>query len=115
VFNRGFWDGWYLGASLGERSEVYGSAASVRKALVGVCLNYYPKAGVAEFKLEAAPLSRGDSVLITGPTTGAVEAVLEEIRVDGAPAERAEKGSRFTAKVPEKIREGDKLYMTGAT
>ncbi len=111
VFNRGFWDGWYLGAKIGERTGEYGSEATVRKTLVGECVNYYAKAGIGEFRLDAAPVPRGASLLATGPTTGALEFVLDEPRVDGEPVERAEKGSVFTAAVPERVRKGDRLYV----
>ena len=110
VFNRGFWDGWYLGATEGERTDAYGSKAAVKKALVGVCVNHFPKAGVAEFLLESGGLSRGDEILVTGPTTGALGAVVDELRIDDVSVERAEKGSRFTSRVPDKVRAGDKLY-----
>jgi len=110
VFNRGFWDGWYLGADRGERTDAYGSKATARKALIGVCLNHFPKAGVAEFLLESGGLSRGDELLVTGPTTGALTLRATELRVEGETVERAGKGSSFTVPVPEKVRKGDKLY-----
>ena len=110
VFNRGFWDGWYLGATLAEHTDAYGSKATAKKTLVGVCANHYPKAGAAEFLLESGGVARGDELLVTGPTTGAVAFRAEELRIDGERVERADKGSRFTVGVPEKIRQGDKLY-----
>ncbi|MFA6506417.1 MAG: peptidase U32 family protein [Treponemataceae bacterium] len=110
VFNRGFWDGWYLGAQVSELTDSYGSKATVKKSLIGVCLNYFSKMGAAEFILEAGSLSRGDRFLVTGPTSGAIESIAEQIRVDEQCVEQACKGSRFTVGVPEKVRKGDKLY-----
>lgn len=110
VFNRGFWDGWYLGAQLGERASCYGSEAAVVKVLLGVCVNHYPKAAVAEFLLESGALSAGDEILVTGRTTGALRCAASELRRDGTPCARAEKGDTVTVPVPEKVRPGDKLY-----
>jgi putative protease len=110
VFNRGFWDGWYLGAQLGERTDSYGSKATTKKVLIGVCLNYFPKAGAAEFLLESGSLARGDGILVTGPTTGALRTDVAELRVEEVVVDRVEKGSSFTSPVPEKVRKGDKLY-----
>jgi len=110
VFNRGFWDGWYLGSQLGERTDAYGSKATMKKVLIGVCLNYFPKAGAAEFLLEAGGLLRGDGILVAGPTTGALRMDATELRVDDTVVEAVEKGSSLTLPVPEKVRKGDKLY-----
>ena len=110
VFNRGFWDGWYLGAQRGERTDAYGSKATIKKALIGVCVNYFPKVGTAEFLLESGGLARGDEILVTGPTTGALRTEVMELRVEDAVTECAEKGSSLTIPVPEKVRKGDKLY-----
>lgn len=111
VFNRGFWDGYYLGQKLGEWSEVYGSKATRRKTYIGKGMNYFDKLGVAEFLVETKSISRGDEILITGPTTGAVEMVLDEIRVDDQVVDRVEKGTRFSFRCPEKIRRSDKLFL----
>ena len=110
VFNRGFWDGYYLGQRLGEWSKNYGSEATERKVYVGKGMKYFSNIGVAEFLVEAAELSVGDKILITGPTTGAVFAVLEEARVNLKPVQTVKQGDRFSMKVEEKIRPSDKLF-----
>ena len=109
VFNRGFWNGYYLGQRLGEWSSNYGSEATERKVYVGKGIKYFSNIGVAEFQVEAAELSVGDKLLITGPTTGAVFATLDEARVDLKPVQTVQKGERFSMKL-DKIRPSDKLY-----
>ena len=110
VFNRGFWDGYYLGQKLGEWSEVYGSKATRRKEYLGRGNNYFPNIGVGEFIMETKSLKLGDEVLITGPTTGAVEIKVEELRLDDMPVQEVKKGDRFSMKLDVKIRRSDKLY-----
>jgi U32 family peptidase len=110
VFNRGFWNGYYLGERLGAWSANYGSLATKRKVYVGKGTNYFPKIGVAEFLLETQDLKVGDEVLITGPTTGAVEMVVSELRVDLTPVEVVTKGMCFSMPVDVKIRRADKLF-----
>lgn len=110
VFNRGFWNGYYLGQRLGEWSSNYGSEATERKVYVGKGMKYFNNIQVAEFLVEAAELSVGDKLLITGPTTGAVFATLEEARVDLKPIQTVQKGERFSMKIEDKIRPNDKLY-----
>jgi len=110
VFNRGFWDGYYLGQRLGEWSSNYGSLATQRKIYVAKGLNYLPNIGVGEFKMEVGSLKVGDEIYITGPTTGLVHSKIEEIRVDLKPVEEAVKGEVFSIKLDEKIRRSDKLY-----
>lgn len=110
VFNRGFWDGYYLGQRLGEWSSNYGSGATKRKVYVGKGITFYSKLGVAEFQLEAQTLKRGDEILVTGPTTGAVYHTLDEIQMQHEIVEEINKGDRFAIKFPEKIRPGDKLF-----
>jgi len=110
VFNRGFWDGYYLGQRLGEWSKNYGSLASKRKLYIGKCTNYFGNIGVAEFKLETNNLKVGDEIVITGPTTGVVETLVSEIRVDLKPVEEGKKGERISVPIPEKLRRSDKLY-----
>jgi len=110
VFNRGFWDGYYLGQRLGEWSSNYGSEATERKVYVGKGMKYFGNLEVAEFLVEAAELSVGDKLLITGPTTGAVFATLEEARVDLKPVQTVKKGERFSMKISDKIRPSDKLF-----
>ena len=110
VFNRGFWDGWYLGQTLGEWSDRHGSHASKRKVYVGKGMNYFSKSGVGEFLVEAQPLRLGDEVVITGPTTGLIECRVEEIRVDLQPVEECPQGQRCSIPLPRKIRPSDRLY-----
>ena len=110
VFNRGFWDGYYLGQRLGEWSKNYGSVATKRKLYIGKGMNYFSKLKVAEFKMETGHLKVGDKILVAGPTTGIVEASVEEIRVDLKPVEETKKGERFSIKLDQIIRRSDKLY-----
>ncbi len=111
VFNRGFWNGYYLGQRLGEWTKNYGSLATRKKVYAGRCTNYFRNIGVAEFTIEAAAVHAGDELLVTGETTGAYECVAEDIRVDEKPAEVAEKGTAFSIKTDKLIRRGDKLYI----
>ena len=110
VFNRGFWDGYYLGRKLGEWSGKYGSSATKRKVYLGKGMNYFSKIGVAEFLIESQSLSIGDEILITGPTTGVVESKVEEIRVDLKNVKATVKGEYCSIPIPTKIRRADKLY-----
>ena len=110
VFNRGFWDGYYLGQRLGEWSHNYGSKATHKKVYIGKCTNFFQKIGVAEFLLEAQTLSVGDEILVTGETTGAYEDVVEEVRVDLKPVETVEKGTYFSIKTKDVVRRNDKLF-----
>jgi U32 family peptidase len=110
VFNRGFWDGYYLGQPLGEWSEVYGSAATTRKQYVGKGTNYFDRIGVAEFLIENEDISIGDEILIIGPTTGVIEIRVSELRVENKNVERATKGELCSLPVSSVIRRSDKLY-----
>lgn len=110
VFNRGFWDGWYLGAQTIETTKDYGSSATEKKVYVGKCLNYFSKSGVGHFHLEAGSLRKGDRYLVTGPTTGAVIGSVDAMRADETETENAVKGGEVTFRVPERIREHDRLY-----
>lgn len=110
VFNRGFWDGYYLGQRLGEWSEVHGSAATRKKERAGRVTNYYARPGVAECRLESGELRVGDRVLFTGPTTGAEEETVRELRLDVLPVERVQKGALFSMPTAVKVRRGDVLY-----
>lgn len=110
VFNRGFWNGYYLGQRLGEWSKNYGSEATERKVYAGKGIKYFSNLGVAEFLVEAAEIKKGDKLLITGPTTGALFLTLEEARVNLKPVDVVHKGEHVSFKVPEKIRPSDKLY-----
>ena len=110
VFNRGFWDGYYLGQRLGEWSQNYGSEATHRKVYIGRVTNYYNKIGVAEILIEAQNLKVGDEILITGETTGAYEDVVEELRQEQAPVDEVKKGTIFSIKTKELVRRNDKVY-----
>lgn len=110
VFNRGFWDGYYLGQKLGEWSEVYGSAATEKKQYVGKGQKYFSRLGVGEFYIEAGSFSVGDKLLIIGPTTGALYVTATDIHGDNGSIDKAEKGMRVAIPVPEKVRPSDKLY-----
>lgn len=110
VFNRGFWNGYYLGQRLGEWSAHYGSQANRRKVYVGKCTNYFGKIGVAEFVVEAQPLAVGDEILVTGSTTGAYEDKVEEIRTDMQSVSAVGKGVYFSIKTKTPLRRNDKLY-----
>lgn len=110
VFNRGFWDGYYLGQRLGEWSMNYGSEATKRKIYIGKGLKYFSNIGVAEFLMETQSLKVGDEILITGPTTGAVTQIVDEIRVDLQSVEETVKGEKFSIKLTDKIRPSDKLF-----
>ncbi len=110
VFNRGFWDGYYLGRKMGEWSNQYGSQAKKRKVYVAKALNYFSNLGVGEFAMETGELNIGDEIIITGPTTGVIEQKVEEIRVELQVVEKTSKGERFSIPVSEKIRRADKIY-----
>jgi len=111
VFNRGFWNGYYLGQRLGEWSSKYGSSATRVKKYIAKGVKTFSKLGVAEFLLEAGTLSVGDEVIISGPTTGAIFLTIEEIQVDCKPVSQAVKGQSFSIKVPGKIRPSDRMYL----
>lgn len=111
VFNRGFWDGYYQGQTLGEWNKHYGSLATKKKVYCGKGMKYFSKLGVAEFLIEANELHLGDKLLITGPTTGVMYVTADEIRFDLTPVEIAKKGWRVSIPVPDKVRPSDKLYI----
>lgn len=111
IFNRGFWNGYYLGQRLGEWTSKYGSSATRIKVYCAKGIRYFSKIGVAEFQMEAGELHVGDEVIITGPTTGAVPVKIEEIRVDLKPVEMTRKGERFSIKIADKIRPSDKMFL----
>ena len=110
VFNRGFWNGYYLGQRLGEWTHRYGSAATRQKVYVGKGIKYFSRLGVAEFEIEAGELHKGDEIVITGPTTGAIIQQVEEIRYELESVDKAVKGQRISIPVKEKVRPSDKLY-----
>lgn len=111
VFNRGFWDGYYQGQLLGEWTRKPGSSATEKKTYCAKGVRYYSKLGVAEFKVEACELHRGNRILITGPTTGALYATAEEIRFDLRPVDVAKKGWHISIPIPQKVRRNDKLFI----
>ena len=111
VFNRGFWDGYYLGARLGEWSEVYGNKAARKKVYAAKVTNYFSKLGVAEILVEAGEINVGDEILIIGPSTGCIEHKVAEIRVDLKPVPKAVKGDLCSIPIAEKLRRSDKLYI----
>lgn len=110
VFNRGFWDGYYLGQTMGEWNRGYGSMATEKKVQVGKVVNYFAKLGVAEVAVEAADFKLGDRLLITGNTTGVMYLDATEIRYDLKPVDRAEQGTRVSIPVTGKVRRNDKLF-----
>ena len=110
VYNRGFWSGYYLGQKLGEWSKGSGSHATQKKVYVGKGVHYFPKANVGEFKIEAYDIHVGDTILVTGPTTGAKEMEVKEIYVEEKNADKAQKGDSCTLKLDFRIRPSDKLY-----
>lgn len=110
VFNRGFWDGYYLGRKMGEWSKEHGSSATKKKIYLGVGRKYFDKIQVGEFMMETHSLKKGDEIIITGPKTGIIKTKVEEIRMNDNPVEEVKKGDVFSIKVPEKIRPSDKLY-----
>lgn len=115
IFNRGFWNGYYLGQRLGEWTSKYGSSATRTKVYAAKGVRYFSNIGVAEFLMENGELSVGDEVVITGPTTGAVIMTVEEIRVDLKTVEKAVKGDRFSIKTEVKIRPSDKMFKWVST
>ena len=115
VFNRGFWNGYYLGQRAGEWTRHYGSNATERKVYAGKAIRYFSNIGVAEFLVEAAELHVGDKLLITGHTTGAMYVTLDEARVNLKPVDTVKKGAHVSFKVPERIRPNDKLYIMRPT
>ena len=110
VYNRGFWDGYYMGGKFGEWTEDYGNQATQRKMYIGKITNYFNKIGVAEIKIESHDLVVGDEIKIIGETTGVYEAVVDEVRLDLDPVDKVIKGELCSIKVTDIVRRGDKLY-----
>ena len=110
VFNRGFWDGYYQGQKMGEWTKEYGNKATEKKVLIGKVMKYFSRLGVAEIAVEANTFAKGDKLLITGNTTGAMFLNADEIRYDLKPVEVAEQGWRVSIPVPDKVRPNDKLF-----
>lgn len=110
VYNRGFWSGYYLGQKLGEWSANPGSNATQKKVYVGKGVHFFPKTNIAEFKIEAYDIKIGDKIMITGPTTGVQELVINEMLVNDNCLEKASKGDSCTLKLPFRVRNSDKLY-----
>ncbi|MBP3303558.1 MAG: U32 family peptidase [Muribaculaceae bacterium] len=111
VFNRGFWDGYYLGQRLGEWSSKYGSSATKVKRYIAKGVRYFPKLGVGEFLMEAGELHPGDEIVITGTDTGAIIMTADELRLEYDPVKVVRKGDSFSLKVPRKIRPSDRMYL----
>ncbi len=111
IFNRGYWNGYYMGERLGEWSAKYGSSATRVKSYAGKAMRYFSKIGIGEFLMEAGELHTGDEVVITGPTTGALIFTIKELRFDLKPVDCVTKGQLFSMPVPEKVRPSDKLYF----
>lgn len=111
IFNRGFWDGYYLGQRLGEWSAKYGSSATRTKRYVAKATRYFQKLGVAEFRMEAGEIRTGDEIIVIGPTTGALIFKAGEMRLDSGPVEKVKKGDLFSVAVPAKVRLSDRLYI----
>ena len=110
IYNRGFWSGYYLGQKLGEWSKGSGSHATQKKVYIGKGTHFFPKAEVGEFKIEAYNINVGDTILVTGPTTGAQELVVDELLVNDQKLSEGVKGDLVTIKLPFRIRQSDKLY-----
>ena len=110
VYNRGFWDGYYLGRTMGEWTERYGSQATQTKIYVGKITNYFANINVAEIKMESGDMQLGDKIMIMGPTTGVYEDTLSEIRVDLKPVPQTAKGDMCSIPTSEVVRRGDKVY-----
>ena len=113
VFNRGFWDGYYMGRKMGEWSERYGSQATENKVFLGKVTNYYNRPMVAEMKIETAEnLKVGDTLMVIGQTTGVYSAVVEELRLGhkAIPVEEVKQGNVFSVKTTEMLHRGDKVY-----
>ncbi len=111
VFNRGFWEGYYLGRTMGEWSERYGSQATQRKIYVGKISNYFARLGVAEITLETRSVKTGDALMVIGPTTGVMDFIVDEMRVDNRVVEVSEKGQKCSLKVEQTVRRGDKVFL----
>ena len=110
VFNRGFWDGYYQGQKMGEWTKDYGNKATEKKVLIGKVIKYFSRLGVAEVAVEANTFAKGEKLLITGNSTGAMFLNAEEIRYDLNPVDKAEQGWRVSIPVPDKVRPNDKLF-----
>ena len=111
VFNRGYWNGYYLGQRLGEWSSKYGSSSTRVKQYAAKAIRHFPKIGVGEFLMEAGELKVGDEVVVTGPTTGALIFKVPELRFDLKPVDKVTKGQLFSMPVPDKVRASDRLYI----
>ncbi|MBO6486885.1 MAG: U32 family peptidase [Pelagibacteraceae bacterium] len=110
VYNRGFWDGYYLGQKIGEWTGAHGSKATKKKIYLGKAKKYFTKIQVAEFDLEAQHLKEGDNILIAGKTTGIIETIVAEIRINDKQVQGVKKGDNFSIKLNHKVRPSDKLY-----
>ena len=111
MFNRGFWDGYYLGRKMGEWSERYGSQATENKVYLGLVKNYFARIGVAEAQMQTAEtLKPGDEIMVIGETTGVYRATVDELRLERDPVAEVRQGHRFSFATSSPLRRGDKLY-----
>lgn len=110
VYNRGFWDGYYLGRTMGEWNNEYGSKSTKKKVYLGRGIKYFDKAGIGEFQMESHSLNIGDEIIVIGPTTGYIHAVVSQLMVNDTLVETAKKGDTFTTPIPDKVRASDKIY-----
>lgn len=114
VYNRGFWDGYYLGRKMGEWNDSYGSKATEKKIYIGKGLKYFKKIGIGEFLLESHSLKKGDNILITGPTTGIIKTIVNELRVDDKTVNQVKRNENFSLPIDQVIRPSDKMYKIEA-
>jgi len=110
VYNRGYWEGYYMGSKFGEWTEDYGNQATQRKMYIGKVTNYFSKIGVAELKIESHDLKPGEEIKIIGPTTGVYEDIVAELRLELEPVQQVVKGDICSLPVKDIVRRGDKLY-----
>jgi putative protease len=115
VFNRGFWDGYYLGRKMGEWNDEYGSKATKKKIYIGKGIKYFEKIGIGEFKIESQSLEVGDEIMISGPTTGIIQTAITEMRINDVKSEIAKRGETISIPINVKIRASDKLYKMKST
>lgn len=114
VYNRGFWEGYYLGRELGEWSAVHGSLATQKKIYIGIIANYFVRSGIAHVRMDSHDLQVGDKIEVLGPTTGVYEAVIESLVVDDKPVNKTVKGENPTFHVTRRLRRNDKVYKVVA-
>jgi U32 family peptidase len=114
VYNRGFWEGYYLGKELGEWSPMHGSLATEKKVYIGIIANYFSKSQIAHIRIDTQELSIGDKIQVIGPTTGVYEALIETLLNENTPVQKATKGDNPTIPVSMVVRKNDKVYKVVA-